>query len=314
MEGAVTVTETDRSTVARQREFHDLMEKFIGNRRRAFIPRSKELAAELGVSEATLPFLQHLRQIAEGDFVPLERLKRRLCYSAREGWRDKLAELVSGGFAEKAGEGWRLTPRGLHAIETVWANVYEQLRALPLPTDVLRRTVAALDTVVGPATGDEYDRLTMIRRCAPAGGRNAEDAVRIEQLFFETCVLLDDGHIQAWRRAGYRGPELDVLTKVWYGANTRDAVKKALSYSQAPEHVDAHIEELVKRGDLEVEGEAVRLTEQGRRTRDRIEKETDRDGLARWPKGADLEALMADVAALVAVLPPEDQLPKGPTH
>lgn len=310
----MTGAELDRSTVARQREFHDLMEKFIGDRRRAFIPRARELAAELGVSEATLPFLQHLRQIAEGDFVPLERLKRRLCYSSREGWRDKLAQLVSDGLAEQAGGGWRLTTRGLDAIDKTWAAVYEQLRALPLPEDALRRTIAALEAVVGPATGDEYDRLTTIRRCAPAGGKNAEDAERIEQLFFETCVLLDDGHIHAWRRAGYRGPELDVLTRVWYGAETRDAVKKALSYSQAPEHVDAHIEELVARGDMQVEGDAVRLTEQGRRTRDRIEEETDRDGLARWPKGADLEALMVDVAALVAVLPPEDQLPTGPTH
>ena len=310
----MTIAETDRSTVTRQREFHDLMEKFIGNRRRAFIPRSNELAAELGVPEATLPFLQHLRQIAEGDFIPLERLKRRLCYSSREGWREKLEQLVSLGFAEQADGGWRLTRRGVEAIDTTWAAVYDQLRALPLPKDALRRTVAALDAVVGPATGDEYDRLTMIRRCAPKGGRNAEDAVRIEQLFFETCVLLDDGHIHAWRRAGYRGPELDVLTKVWYGANTRDAVKKALSYSQAPEHVDAHIDELVARGDLSVEGDAVTLTDQGRVTRDRIEEQTDRDGLARWPKGAELEALMADVAALVAVLPPEDQLPTGPTH
>lgn len=310
----MTVSDTDRSTVARQRELHDLMEKFIGSRRRAFIPRSKELADELGVPEALLPFLQHLRQIAEGQFVPLERLKRRSCYASREGWRDRLADLVSGGSVEQADGGWRLTSRGIDAIDRTWTAVYEQLRALPLPKGPLRRTVAALDAIVGPAAGDEYDRLTSIRRCAPPGGKDAEDAVRIEQLFFETCVLLDDGHIHAWRRAGYSGPVLDVLTKVWYGADTREAVKKALTSSQAPEHVDAHIEELVARGDLEVDGETVRLTDQGRRTRDRIEEETDRDGLARWPRGAELEALMVDVAALVAVLPPEDQLPTGPTH
>jgi len=310
----VTVTDTPRSTITRQRELHDLMEKFIGNRRRAFIPRSRELAAELGVSEATLPFLAHLRQIAEGDFVPLERLRRRLCYASRESWRAKLAELVSVGMAEESSVGWRLTPRGMQAIDTVWNNVYDQLRALPLPKDALRRTVAALDAVVGPATGDEYDRLTMIRRCAPAGGRSAHDAVRIEQLFFETCVLLDDGHIHAWRAAGYRGPVLDVLTKAWYGANTTDDIKKALNYSQAPEHVDAHIDELAARGDLSVTGEAVKLTDQGKGTRDRIEEQTNRDGLARWPVGAQLEALIADVEALVSVLPSEDQLPSGPTH
>ena len=307
----MTVTETARSTITRQRELHDLMEKFIGSRRRAFIPRSRELAAELGVAEATLPFLAHLRQIAEGDFVPLERLRRRLCYASREGWRTKLAELVGVGMATEAEDGWRLTPKGTQAIETVWSNVYDQLRALPLPKEPLRRAVATLDAIVGPAKGDEYDRLTMIRRCAP---RSDEDAVRVEQLFFETCVLLDDGHIHAWRAAGYRGPVLDVLTKVWNGAGTREEVTKGLSSSQDPEHVEQHIAELVARGDLAVNGNEIALTEQGRATRDAIEEQTNRDGLARWPVGAALESLIADVETLVAVLPPEDELPKGPTH
>lgn len=59
---------------------------------------------------------------------------------------------------------------------------------------------------------------------------------------------------------------------------------KALNYSQAPEHVDSHIDELVQRGDLQVEGDTVTLTAQGRATRDRIEQETNRMGLARCPQ------------------------------
>ncbi len=310
----MTVTESAASTIVRQRELHDLMEKFIGNRRRAFIPRSREIASELGLAEATLPFLAHLRQIAEGDFVPLERLRRRLCYASREGWRAKLEELVSAGLAEEAKDGWRLTARGTAAIDQVWNSVYEQLRALPLPAEPLRRTVETLEAITAPVVGTEYDRLTMIRRTAVPNRARADHAVRIEQAMFETCVLLDDGHIGAWRAAGYRGPVLDVLTKVWYGANTRDELKKALSYSQDPEHVDAHIQELVARGDLSVSGDAVTLTEHGRKTRDGIEEKTNRDGLARWPERDQLEALFADVEALVAVLPSEEDLPKGPTH
>ena len=287
------------------------MEKFIGNRRRAFIPRSRKLAAELGIAEATLPFLQHLRQLAEGDFVSTERLRRRLCYASRETWRAKLAELAGRGLVREEPTGWRLTPAGVSAVETVWANVYDQLRALPMPKDALRRTVEALDSITRTASGDEYDRFTMIRRCAP---RSNEDAVRVEQLMFETCVLLDDGHIHAWRAEGYRGPVLDVLTKVWYGAKTRQEVEKVLAFSQDAEHADAHIKELVARGDLTVDGDTVALTPQGRATRDRIEEATDRDGLARWPTGDALEALMRDVATLVAALPPEDELPNGPTH
>lgn len=310
----MTVTESAAATIVRQRELHDLMEKFIGNRRRAFIPRSRKIASELGLAEATLPFLAHLRQIAEGDFVPLERLRRRLCYASREGWRAKLAELVSAGLAEEAKDGWRLTPRGMAAIDRVWSSVYEQLRALPLPAEPLRRTVESLEAITAPVAGSEYDRFTMIQRTAVPNRDRADHAVRIEQAMFETCVLLDDGHIGAWRAEGYRGPVLDVLTKAWYGATTRDDLKKSLNSSQAPEHVDQHLDELVNRGDLQVEGDTVTLTAQGRATRDRIEEETNRMGLARWPTGDALERLIADVEALVAALPPDGQLPKGPTH
>ena len=310
----MAIADSAASTITRQRELHDEMERFIGNRRRAFIPRSRELAAELGLAEATLPFLAHLRQIAEGDLVPLERLRRRLCYAAKEGWRSKLAELEGVGLVTQEKDGWRVTDRGMAAIERVWSEIHQQLRALPLPVEPLRRAVEALEAIVAPATGDQYDRLTMIRRTSVPDRAHAEAAVRIEQAMFETCVLLDDGHIHAWRRAGYRGPVLDVLTKVWNGAGTRDALYKALSYSQESTHVDDHIGELVARGDVRVDGDLVALTEQGRATRDRIEEETNRDGLARWPTGDALERLMTDIEALVAVLPPEDELPKGPTH
>jgi hypothetical protein len=310
----MTVTGADRSTITRQREFHDLMEKFIETRRRAFIPRARELAAAIGLPEASVPFFGHLKQVAKEDVIPAERLRRRVCYASKERWRERLAELVAAGLAEPVDDSWRLTPRGVTALQSFWDAVHEQLRALPLPADGLRRTVTALRSVVESASGGEYDRLTSVRRTRTRGWESADDAVRIEQLMFETCVLLDDGHIHAWQRAGYRGPVLDVLTKVWYGATTREDLYKALAYSQEPAHVDAHIDELVARGDVAVEGRSVTLTPQGRATRDRIEAETDRDGLARWPQGAALETLMADVAALVSVLPAEEDLPKGPTH
>lgn len=310
----MAITDTRAATITRQRELHDLMEKFIGNRRRAFIPRSRQIATEAGLEEATLPFLAHLRQIAEGDFVPLERIRRRLSYASRERWRARFEDLGVKGLVAEAEGGWRLTAQGLQLIDRVWTAVYAQLRALPLPAAELRRTVDALDGIVRDAQADEYARLTMIRRCAPADRRSTPDAERVEQLMFETCVLLDDGHIGAWRAAGYRGPVLDVLTKAWYGASTREALRKALDYSQEAADVDRHTTELVERGDLALSGDEVALTDQGRATRERIEEETNRVGLSRWPTGDELERLIADVGALVAALPPEDDLPKGPTH
>jgi hypothetical protein len=131
---------------------------------------------------------------------------------------------------------------------------------------------------------------------------------------FETAVLHDDGHISAWERAGYAGPVLDVLTRVWQGRDTYSALVEALAATQERPDVDRGIAELVRRSDLERDGDAVRLTAQGRRTRDAIEEQTDRVGFARWPTGESLDRLIADVEALVAALPSEEELPVGPTH
>jgi len=310
----VTTADIDASTVARQRELHDLMEKFITLRRRAFIPRAREIAAEAGIDEAALAFLAHLRQISEGDFVPRERLRHRLCYSSREPWRGRFDVLAAAGLAAPAEGGWRLTARGLAVVERVWSAIHEQLRSLAIPAEPLRRTLALLERTVGDARAGEYDRLTMIRRCAPSDRARAHEAVRLEQAMFETCVLLDDGHIAAWRSAGYRGPELDVLTKVWYGSGTREALRQALRAGQEPEDVERHIAQLVARGDLAADGETVALTPQGRAARDRIEEDTNRLGLSRWPRGDELERAIADVDAILGAFPPEDRLPTGPTH
>ena len=112
--------------------------------------------------------------------------------------------------------------------------------------------------------------------------------------------------------AGYRGPVLNVLTHVWYGKTKHADLVKALP--QDPADVDRHIDELVERGDLDRAGDEIRLTPQGKATRDRIEEETDRLGFAVWPAGEALERLFGDLDALIAALPSEDQLPVGPTH
>lgn len=131
---------------------------------------------------------------------------------------------------------------------------------------------------------------------------------------FETAVLHDDGHIGAWERAGYEGPTLDVLTHVWRGCATRSALVDKLERGQEPADLDRALAELERRGDLHQDRGELRLTAQGRAAREGIEEETDRDGFARWPRGEELEALIRDVEALVEALPPEAELPAGPTH
>lgn len=304
--------QTTVSTTSRQRELHDRMETYIETRRRAFLPRVREIAASAGIPEATLLFLAHLRQVTTDDSVPVERLRRRAVYATREGWRARFDELVSAGLAEPAAPDWRITPHGQRLIGRVWEATREQQRSLPLPAEPLRRVVAAMEGCVRDLQPRDTDRLASIRRMAPRGGEDVGDAARAEQAMFELAVTHDDGHIAAWENAGYRGPLLNVLTQVWYGKTTRAELLEALP--QDPADVDRHIDELIEHGDLERDGDDVRLMPQGKATRDRIEADTDRLGFAAWPQAEALERLLTDLDKLIAALPPEDQLPAGATH
>lgn len=298
----------------RARDLHDLMERYIETRRRALLPKVRALAAEAGVGEREVLFLGYTRQVSDGDRIPTGLLRRRACYSTTEPWRARFATLAAAGLVEEEDDGWRLTARGRDLVDRFWAADAEHRASLGLPAEPLRRVVAALEAAVLDRPAAPEDRLTAIRRTAPPDRRGAPDAVRAEQAMFELAVTLDDGHIRAWKEAGYSGPALDVLTQVWYGKTDRPSLTEALATKQTADDVDRHVAELVARGDLLVEGDRVDLTEQGRALRERIEAETDRLGLEHWPRGEALEDLMRDLTAIVEALPPEDELPKGPTH
>lgn len=300
--------------VPRAREFHDLMERYIETRRRAFLAQVRAIAREEGLSERDLLFLAYTRQAADGDLVPTVRLRRRAVYTTKEPWRARFETLTAAGLAEATAEGWRLTSRGRGLVERFWQADRAHRRSLDLPPEALRRVVSTLEGTLRGLEGGPGDRLTSVRRTAPRDRDREPDAVRAEQAMFELAVTLDDGHIRAWERAGYAGPALDVLTQVWYGKTTRAELIEALATKQEPEDVDRHVDELVRRGDLEREGDRILPTVQGRSARDAIETETDRLGLAHWPSGAMLESLIADLTALVNALPPEHELPVGPTH
>lgn len=302
------------SIATRQRELHDVMERFIEHRRRAFLPEVRRIAAEAGVSETGLLFLAYTRQLDASGGIPLAGLRRRAVYATKEPWRARLDEVVAAGLAEPAQGGWRLTARGREVVERTWEATYAQQRALPLPAEPLRRVVETLEGIVRdvPAMADQ--RLAFIRRTAAAERDRAQLATRVEQAMFETAVLHDDGHIGAWERAGYDGPTLDVLTQVWRGCATRSDLGTKLGRGQDPADLDRAIAKLERRGELRRDGDRLALTAKGRGAREAIEEQTDRDGFARWPEGVELEALIADVEALVAALPSEAELPVGPTH
>lgn len=301
-------------SVTRARELHDLMERYIETRRRAFLPRARAIAAEAGLDARDLLFLAYTRQVADGDLVPIAHLTRRAVYSTKEGWRVRMGTLVAAGLAEPVAEGWRLTPRGRALVDLFWEADHAHRASLPLPAEPLRRVVATLEGILRGVEGGPGDRVTSIRRTAPADRERAADAVRAEQAMFELAVTLDDGHIRAWERAGHTGPSVDVLTQVWYGKTSDADLREALSSKQEQPDIDRHVEALVGAGHLRRTDGGVALTEQGRAAREAIERETDRLGLEHWPRGETLEQMIRDMTALVEALPAEADLPAGPTH
>lgn len=305
----------DTASITRTREFHDLIERFIETRRRSFYPRAQRLAAEAGISDRALLFLGYVRQVLNADGIATKAaLRRRVVYSAKEGWAQRFEELSGQGLAEPVADGWRLTTAGRGLMERFWAENRDHQASLPLPATAVRRVVEAVEAVVRRIETRPTDRVGMLRRLAPDDRMRQPDAVRLEFAIFELAVSLDDGHIAAWERAGYTGPVLDVLTRVWRGKDTHVELVKDLAFSQEPEQVDRHLEELVRRGDLRREGDRIVLTDQGRAAREGIERETDRLGLSHWPSGTQLESLTKDLTEIVEAIPLDEALAKAPTH
>jgi len=125
----------------------------------------------------------------------------------------------------------------------------------------------------------------------------------------------DDCHVGSWQAAGYEGPAFDVLSYCWSsppdvswtkigGMHTLDDLAKALEAKQERADVESNVDALVRRGDLVREDGTVRLTAQGKRTRDAIEDDTDRRFFAIWDLDDAATARFGeDMRAVIDALP-----------
>ncbi len=119
----------------------------------------------------------------------------------------------------------------------------------------------------------------------------------------------DDAHLAAWRPSGLSAPALESLTFLWRGeADSLDTLVERLAHRGHPRRVYAEaLVELRRRGLVEGPDDAPRLTEAGRRFRDRVEADTDRLFFAPW--GCLDEAEKGEVAHLLTRL--RDGLKEG---
>ena len=118
--------------------------------------------------------------------------------------------------------------------------------------------------------------------------------VRLDDAAYNLWLARDDAHIAAWRSAGFEGPILDILSRLWSGEATTFAdLSKLLEADQRPEDVWRGMNQLIMSG-LIVRTEArsdngtffaapLTLTERGYLTRLAIEQETDHLYFTPWP-------------------------------
>ena len=285
-----------------QRAVLELFPEFLRKRRRGFVARRQEIAREIGISDDALLMLGPAVQWGQDGVLTHTRLRWVSVYVTKDPWPPLLDEDVRAGLLDRDGDAWRLTARGRETFARVNGEARAYVASLPLPATQLSRLAPALEALVRRIPPGS-ERATAGRRLVPSPEEARHHVVRVEQTILELWLRRDDCHIGAWETAGYEGPALDVLSQVWEGKTTLDEVAAAIANKQERANVERNVETLIARGDLVREGDALRLTTQGRASRDAIERETDRRYFNGWPTGEDLARIGDDLSAINAALP-----------
>ena len=275
-----------------RRHVVDMLPEYLTKRSATFGPVREAMAQEAGVSVDVLMGVASGIIFAEGDVVRRDRYVWRSPYALKRGTDAGWATAVEAGVAEPLAEGWKLKPRAIELAEMVGRQLRDHLRGLPLPGQPVRRAADALEPVADriPASAR---RAALVKKLRPKADEPKADILRLNRAAAELWYFRDDCHIGAWQAAGYRGPVFDVLSHLWSspadmaftklpGATSLDQLAKAMEQRQDRVDVESAVQGLVDGGDVARDGDSVRLTPKGQKTRDAIEDETDRRFFSIW--------------------------------
>jgi hypothetical protein len=267
----------------------DLLPRYAHGRRAGWTP-----APELH-SRITLPEYLLLRRVAiERDDAPIPyaELLANLSnpyYSIVDPILDQLPRLVELGLLDQSSDEYALAPAGRDLLmrgERA-ANDYAAER-MRLPPDDLARLASTLSDIAErqrrapePTDKAHQDRVPRLRRF----DQRQTPPIQLEYALYALQRARDDAHIAAWRTAGFRGPPLELLSRVWAGdASTVAELVELTRDRMRPEDVVALLDELARDGYVALQFPAVTITGRGRDVRDAIERETDRVYFAPWPE------------------------------
>lgn len=301
-------------TTYTRRQIVDMLPEFLTKRSAGSGPIAEAYTKELGLPRPALGPLSNSLFFRDGDVVRRETYVWRSPYAIKRADLAPWADIVKAGLAHETDAGWRLTPRALEIARDIARKVRVHLRSLPLPKDPLKRAADVLGRLAGRIPQDA-ERAARARRLRAATDEPSDDIAGLSSAVYEMWSFRDDCHVAAWQAAGYEGPVFDVLSHVWSspadvswtkigGHTTLADLAKALEPRQDRADVERALEELVKRGDLPRDGGALRLTPQGKRSRDAIEEDTDRRYFAIWDlDDAATARLGEDLRAVIDAIP-----------
>ncbi len=259
-----------------------LLPKFLTGRRLPadWIPR---VAQDLEVDRPAVLIAMAIERAGEAGLA--ERSVSSVYATKLDASAPALAAAQGAGLITKSGERWVATERGRDLAMRLRKASDEHLGAITtIPADELRRLGELLERAFQAATQapepSVKDRLPLgqgFRR----GLRPSNLMTAIDQAVYGLWMFRDDCHIASWRDAGFDGPTLDVLTRIWRELpGTLDELAPTVM-QQGPEDVGAAVDRL--RRDGLVEPDALRVTERGRAKREAVEAETDRLFFTPWP-------------------------------
>jgi helix-turn-helix protein len=298
-----------------RRQVVDMIPEFLTRRVATFGPVAKARAEELGISEGAFGVLNGALAMREGDRVTRSRYAFRSPYAIHRPAIEKAwDELVAAGLADTLPVGWRLHSRTIEIAEDAGRRLRAFVRALPFPAAPTARATKDL-THLADRVPPAAERTELVRRLVPGANEPASDATALSRAAQILWAFRDDCHIPAWQAAGYEGPAFDVLSYVWASrsdvSHTRlpaisslERLVTALAPRQERTDVERNVAALVARGDMARDGDAIGLTEQGRKAREAIEEDTDRRYFAIWDlDDAGTSRVGDDLRAIIDALP-----------
>ncbi|OGO47721.1 MAG: hypothetical protein A2Z30_02085 [Chloroflexi bacterium RBG_16_64_43] len=246
-----------------------------------YLPAAQAAAAPHGLSPTAWHGWLISAFFLRPQHLTLETIAKRDPYSAPARWRSRLEKAAQLGYlVQDERQGYSLTPVGEQAADGVVQAIYRAMERLqPIGEAHLEQMAALLERLVtaslaAPEPPHQW-ALELSRQSDP--GPTAPAMIRIDQLLTDLDAYRGDCHTSAWQPLGVSGLAWEMLTLIWHG-EARAAVDFESKLQRRGYRRDAFVhalDELLQRGWVAGDAQAVDITRTGRDAREAVEAQTD---------------------------------------